>query len=113
MVKAVAVLVLLGGPALAAAELPIVDAHIHDSHDAWDVVPPKEAVAILRKAGVKRWWAPTRSCPSAGTTCPSTPPGRAAGWPTCRPTSPSGSPGRTARRCLAVRLATLIPSSRN
>jgi Amidohydrolase len=48
-------LVVLGVPQLAgAADLPIVDAHIHYSHDAWTVVPPKEAVAILRKAGVKR-----------------------------------------------------------
>jgi hypothetical protein len=55
MVKTLAVLVLLGAPALAGtAEMPIVDAHIHYSHDAWDVVPPKEAVALLRKAGVKR-----------------------------------------------------------
>ena len=37
-----------------AADLPIFDAHIHYSHDAWDVVPPKEAIAILRKAGLKR-----------------------------------------------------------
>lgn len=37
-----------------AAELPIFDAHIHYSHDAWDNLPPKDAVAILRKAGVKR-----------------------------------------------------------
>jgi hypothetical protein len=55
MIKALALLVLFGGPALAgAAELPIVDAHVHYSHDAWDVLPPKEAVAILRKAGVMR-----------------------------------------------------------
>ena len=47
------------------------------------------------------WSAPTPSCPSAGTTCPSTPPGRAAGSPTCRPTWPSGSRGRTARRSSA------------
>ncbi len=48
-------LLLLAVPALAgAAELPVFDAHIHYSHDAWTVVPPKEAVAILRKAGVKR-----------------------------------------------------------
>jgi hypothetical protein len=40
--------------ALAQAERPIVDAHIHYSHDAWTVVPPKEAVALLRKAGLKR-----------------------------------------------------------
>ena len=37
-----------------AADLPIFDAHIHYSHDAWESVPPKEAIAILRKAGVKR-----------------------------------------------------------
>jgi hypothetical protein len=36
------------------AELPIFDAHIHYSHDAWQSLPPKEAVALLRKAGVKR-----------------------------------------------------------
>ena len=40
----------LGLPA-AAAELPIFDAHIHYSHDAWDNLPPKDAVAILRQAG--------------------------------------------------------------
>jgi hypothetical protein len=52
MVLALLLLVL---PALAAAaELPIFDAHVHYSHDAVDVVPPKEAIAILRKAGLKR-----------------------------------------------------------
>ena len=51
----VLVAAVLGVPALGrAADLPIVDAHIHYSHDAWSVVPPKEAVALLRKAGVKR-----------------------------------------------------------
>jgi hypothetical protein len=45
----------LAGPGLArGADLPIVDAHVHYSHDAWAVVPPGEAVALLRKAGVKR-----------------------------------------------------------
>lgn len=39
---------------LPAAELPIFDAHIHYSHDVWDSVPPREAVALLRKAGVRR-----------------------------------------------------------
>ena len=38
----------------AAAELPIFDAHLHYSHDAWDNLPPKDAIAILRKAGLKR-----------------------------------------------------------
>ena len=37
-----------------AAELPIFDAHLHYSHDAWSVVPPKEAIALLRKAGLRR-----------------------------------------------------------
>jgi hypothetical protein len=34
--------------------LPIFDAHVHYSHDAWDNLPPADAIAILRKAGVKR-----------------------------------------------------------
>jgi len=36
----------------AEAPLPIFDAHVHYSHDAWESVPPKEAIAILRKAGL-------------------------------------------------------------
>ena len=38
----------------AADPLPIFDAHVHYSHDAWEMMPPKEAVAILRKAGLKK-----------------------------------------------------------
>ena len=34
--------------------LPIFDAHLHYSHDAWDRLPPKEAIALLRQAGLKR-----------------------------------------------------------
>jgi hypothetical protein len=37
-----------------AAELPVIDAHIHYSHDAWDTIPPEKAVAILRSAGLKK-----------------------------------------------------------
>jgi hypothetical protein len=37
-----------------AAELPLVDAHIHYSHDAWQRTPPPEAVRVLRDAGLKR-----------------------------------------------------------
>jgi len=37
-----------------AAELPIFDAHVHYSHDAWDVVPTAEVIALMRKAGLKR-----------------------------------------------------------
>jgi hypothetical protein len=54
MLRLLALLALLAVPSTGAAQLPIVDAHIHYSHDAWEVVPPREAVAILRKAGVKR-----------------------------------------------------------
>jgi hypothetical protein len=43
-----------GAGAAQAADLPIFDAHLHYSHDAWEVVPPKDAIAILRKAGLKR-----------------------------------------------------------
>jgi hypothetical protein len=50
----------LGGTALvgstasyAAADMPLFDAHIHYSHDAVEAVPPKEAIAILRKAGLR------------------------------------------------------------
>lgn len=48
-----AALALVTAPARA-AEFPIFDAHIHYSHDAWDVVPPKQAIEILRGSGVKR-----------------------------------------------------------
>jgi hypothetical protein len=37
-----------------AAELPLFDAHIHYNLDAWKSVPPKEAIALLRKAGMVR-----------------------------------------------------------
>jgi len=37
-----------------AQPLPIFDAHLHYSHDAWDVVPVEEVIALLRKAGVRR-----------------------------------------------------------
>jgi hypothetical protein len=48
-----ACLALLLSP-LQAAELPIFDAHLHYSHDAWDKLPPKDAIALLRQAGLKR-----------------------------------------------------------
>lgn len=37
-----------------ADDLPLIDAHIHYSHDAWDMLPPKEAVAVLRRAGLRK-----------------------------------------------------------
>jgi hypothetical protein len=47
-------LMFIWASALNAQALPIFDAHLHYSHDAWDVVPPEQAIAILRKAGLKR-----------------------------------------------------------
>ena len=37
----------------AADALPVFDAHVHYSHDAWELVPPKQAVQILRDAGLR------------------------------------------------------------
>lgn len=37
----------------ASAALPIVDAHLHYSHDAWERLSPAQAVALLREAGLK------------------------------------------------------------
>jgi len=48
------ILVLAAFGAARAADLPIFDAHVHYSHDAWESLPPKDAVALLRKAGLKR-----------------------------------------------------------
>ena len=38
---------------LQASDRPLIDAHIHYSHDAWQKFPPEEAVRILRQAGLK------------------------------------------------------------
>jgi predicted TIM-barrel fold metal-dependent hydrolase len=55
LVLALGVLVLsLPLPAGWAAELPIFDAHIHYSHDTREALPVDTAIAILRKAGVRR-----------------------------------------------------------
>jgi hypothetical protein len=46
---------LLGRPAGAAEPpLPLFDAHLHYSHDAWERLSPAQAVALLRQAGLKR-----------------------------------------------------------
>jgi hypothetical protein len=46
----------LAGATLAAADdkRPIVDVHIHYSHDAWSSLPPPEAVKVLRRAGLRK-----------------------------------------------------------
>jgi predicted TIM-barrel fold metal-dependent hydrolase len=33
---------------------PISDVHIHYSHDAWDMLPPVEAIKVLKSAGLKK-----------------------------------------------------------
>ncbi|MGE0719506.1 MAG: amidohydrolase family protein [Alphaproteobacteria bacterium] len=45
---------LIAAGAASAADMPIVDAHIHYSEDAWGNLPPADAVKLLRDAGVKR-----------------------------------------------------------
>lgn len=37
-----------------AESIPMFDAHLHYSHDAVIQVPPAEAAALLRKAGLKK-----------------------------------------------------------
>jgi hypothetical protein len=37
-----------------AQPLPIFDAHLHYSHDAWELVPVPQAIKIMRDAGIKR-----------------------------------------------------------
>ncbi|MBK7470735.1 MAG: amidohydrolase family protein [Betaproteobacteria bacterium] len=41
-------------PAPAQAPLPIFDAHLHYSHDAWENLPPPAAIEVLRKGGIRR-----------------------------------------------------------
>jgi len=43
----------VAGGVQAAAPLPLFDAHVHYSHDAVERVPPAQAVAMLRAAGLK------------------------------------------------------------
>jgi Amidohydrolase len=49
-----AALLLVPVMARAEPEMPIFDAHLHYSHDAWEVVPPQAFVDILRKANIRR-----------------------------------------------------------
>lgn len=53
-ILAAAALALVAWTTARAAELPIFDAHLHYSHDAWESVPPKMAIEYLRKAGLRR-----------------------------------------------------------
>jgi hypothetical protein len=46
----------LAGSAVQAAtpSMPLFDTHLHYSHDAWERLPPPEAVAVMRAAGLRR-----------------------------------------------------------
>jgi predicted TIM-barrel fold metal-dependent hydrolase len=48
------ILAFLAAPAAADQPIPIFDAHIHYSHDAWEELPPAAAIQALRDAGLKR-----------------------------------------------------------
>lgn len=54
ILAAAGMLALMAIPARSADVLPIFDAHLHYSHDAWQSVPLADAIAILRNAGLKR-----------------------------------------------------------
>lgn len=45
-------LILIVPVAAPATEWPLFDAHIHYSHDVWDALPPADAVARLKAAGI-------------------------------------------------------------
>jgi hypothetical protein len=51
-----AALIAIGGTTLAAAQAPrpIIDVHIHYSHDNWQTLPPPEAIKVLRQAGLRK-----------------------------------------------------------
>jgi hypothetical protein len=57
LAAALLTLLALGRPVAAqsqaATPLPIFDAHVHYSHDAWENVPPEVALALVRQAGVR------------------------------------------------------------
>lgn len=54
MRNVIVLLLLFSVPAVADDRLPIFDAHVHYSHDAVELVPPKQAVQILRQAGLRK-----------------------------------------------------------
>jgi len=42
------------GNAIADTPRPVIDVHIHYSEDAWTMLPPPEAIKVLRQAGLKK-----------------------------------------------------------
>lgn len=55
MLSAMIAAIIAAVPAAAQpATLPLIDAHVHYSHDAWQMVPTEDAIAILRRAGLRK-----------------------------------------------------------
>lgn len=54
LLAALALTLLAGGQARAEEPMPVIDTHIHYSHDAWEMLPTADAIAVLRKAGLRR-----------------------------------------------------------
>jgi len=51
-----AIVLIAAAPAAFAqpAAMPLIDAHVHYSHDAWTTVPTDEAIAILRRSNLRK-----------------------------------------------------------
>ena len=49
-----AVSMLLAPQSILASEQRLIDTHIHYSHDAWERLPPEDAIKVLRAAGLER-----------------------------------------------------------
>lgn len=54
LVAALWLLALSIPPASAQSPATLVDTHIHYSHDAWSPLPPDKALAVLKRAGLRR-----------------------------------------------------------
>lgn len=54
LIIAVALAVAAAMPAAADTSRPVIDVHIHYSEDAWSMLPPPEAIKVLRQAGLKK-----------------------------------------------------------
>jgi hypothetical protein len=58
MIRALLAVLALCGTSLVMARAqesrPVIDVHIHYSHDAWTTLPPPEAIKVLRQAGLKK-----------------------------------------------------------
>jgi Amidohydrolase len=48
------VVALSATPVSAQSPRPVIDVHIHYSHDAWANLPPPEAIKVLRQAGLRK-----------------------------------------------------------